>query len=190
MDRRAAEAAIADFLRALGHDPATEPELRQTPARVVGAFADELLAGYAVDLRALVEGGSTDAPASVAGLVALRDLSVATVCPHHLMPGLGRADVVYKPGSRVLGLGTIARVVEACSRRLALQETIAEDVVKAFLEHAGARGAYCEVTLVHGCLSARGACQANARATSIARAGELSETEVALALGHTGAAAR
>jgi len=117
------------------------------------------------------------------GVVALRDISVATVCPHHLMPGLGRANVVYKPGARVLGLGAIARLVDACARRLALQETIAEDVVKALLEHAGARGAYCEVTLVHGCLSARGACQANARATSIARAGELSETEVLLALG-------
>jgi GTP cyclohydrolase I len=183
MDRRAAEAAIADFLRALGHDPAADPELRETPARVVAAFADELLSGYSVDLEALVENGSTDAPASAAGLVALRDLAVATVCPHHLMPGLGRADVVYKPGQRVLGLGAIARLVEACSRRLALQETIADDVVKALLEHAGARGAYCEVTLVHGCLSARGACQANARATSIARDGDLNETEVQLALG-------
>ena len=183
MDRRAAEAAIADFLRALGHDPAADPELRQTPARVVEAFADELLSGYGVDLAAVVENGSTDAPATSAGIVALRDLSIATVCPHHLLPGLGRADVVYKPGKRVLGLGAIARLVDACSRRLALQETIAEDVVKALLVHAGARGAYCEVTLVHGCLSARGACQSNARATSLARDGNLSETEIALALG-------
>jgi GTP cyclohydrolase I len=188
MDRPAAEAAIADFLRALGRDPAVEPELGQTPARVVEAFADELLSGYRVDLAALVANGSTDAATSPGGLVALRDVSVATVCPHHLMPGLGSANVVYKPGARVLGLGAIARLVDACARRLALQETIAEDVVRALVEHAGARGAYCEVTLVHGCLSARGACQANARATSIARSGELSETEVLLALGRgTGA---
>lgn len=183
MDRRAAEAAIADFLRALDRDAEREPELVGTPARVVEAFADELLRGYGVDLGALVESGSTEAKTSPGGVVALRDISVATVCPHHLMPGLGRANVVYKPGARVLGLGAIARLVDACARRLALQETIAEDVVKAFLEHAGARGAYCEITLVHGCLSARGACQANARATSFSRSGELSETEVLLALG-------
>jgi GTP cyclohydrolase I len=182
MDKRAARAAIADFLRALGRDAATEPELAETPARVVDAFADELLTGYDVDLRALVADGSTSAP-SAAGIVALRDLSVATVCPHHLMPGLGHANVVYRPGERVLGLGAIARLVSACSRRLVLQETIAEDVVAALLEHAGARGAYCEVTLVHGCLSARGACQANARATSVVRRGELGEGDVLLALG-------
>ena len=64
MDRRAAEAAIADFLRALGHDPATDPELRETPARVVEAFADELLSGYSVNLATLVAKGSTDAPAT------------------------------------------------------------------------------------------------------------------------------
>ena len=188
MDRRAAEVAIADFLRALDRDVLREPELAATPARVVEAFADELLRGYGVDLPALVQGASTEAATSSGGVVALRDISVATVCPHHLMPGLGRANVVYKPGARVLGLGAIARVVDACARRLVLQETIADDVVKALLEHAGARGAYCELTLVHGCLSARGACQANARATSFVRSGELSETEVLLALGREGGA--
>jgi GTP cyclohydrolase I len=182
MDKSAARKAIAEFLRALGRDAASEPELGQTPERVVDAFADELLSGYAVDLRALVEDGSTLA-STPSGIVALRELAVATVCPHHLMPGLGRANVVYRPGGRVLGLGAIARLVDACARRLVLQETIAEDVVRALIEHAGARGAYCDVTLVHGCLSARGACQANARATSIVRRGELAEGEVLLALG-------
>ncbi len=182
MDKSAARAAIAEFLRALGRDAASEPELSQTPERVVDAFADELLRGYTVDLRALFEDGSTLAT-TPSGIVALRDLAVATVCPHHLMPGLGRANVVYRPGGRVLGLGAIARLVDACARRLVLQETIAEDVVRAFIEHAGARGAYCDVTLVHGCLSARGACQANARATSVVRRGELSEADVLLALG-------
>jgi len=181
MDRRAARAAIGDFLRALGHDPATTPELGETPERVVEAFADELLSGYAVDLPALIAAGSTATAGS--GVVALSDIAVATVCPHHLMPGLGRANVVYRPGERVLGLGTIARLVEACARRLVLQETIGADVVRALRTLAGARGAYCEITLVHGCLSARGACQTNARATTIACDGELSDADVLLALG-------
>jgi GTP cyclohydrolase I len=181
MDRGAARTAIADFLRALGHDPASAPELAETPARVVDAFADELLAGYRVDLAALVQAGSTATAGH--GVVGLQDISVATVCPHHLMPGLGRANVVYRPGERVLGLGTIARLVEACARRLVLQETIGVDVVRALRTHAGARGAYCELTLVHGCLSARGACQAGARATTVIREGELSEADVLLALG-------
>jgi GTP cyclohydrolase I len=182
IDRPAAERAIAEFLRALGHDTTSDPELAGTPARVTEAFADELLSGYAVDLAELVRAGSTKAEGG-APVVALRDMDVATVCPHHLMPGIGRAQIVYRPGALLLGLGTIARVVDACSRRLALQEAIATDVVQALLSHAGARGAYAELTLTHGCLSARGACQTRARATTFSLAGELSQTEVLLALG-------
>jgi GTP cyclohydrolase I len=182
IDRRAAERAIAEFLRALGHDTTSDPELAETPARVTEAFADELLSGYSVDLAELVRAGSTAAKAD-SPVLALRDIDVATVCPHHLMPGIGRAQVVYRPGSLLLGLGTLARVVDACSRRLALQEAITNDVVQALLTHAGARGAYAELTLTHGCLSARGACQTRARATTFSLAGDLTQTDVLLGLG-------
>ena len=181
IDRERARAAIAEFLRALDHDPAADGELAQTPARVTDAFADELLAGYGVDLDALLGDGSEPASGS-APIVAVTGIRTATVCPHHLMPGLGTAAVVYRPGTRVLGLGTLARLVDAYARRLSLQEAIAENVVDALMRRAGARGAYCELTLVHGCLSARGACQAGAKVTTLARAGELGEAEVLLAL--------
>jgi len=123
LTREAARAAIRDFLVALGRDPEREPELAETPARVVEAFADELLTGYGRDLATLVTKDSSPAPPR-AGLIAVRDIAVATVCPHHLMPALGRANVVYRPGDRILGLGVVARLVDACARRLVLQETI------------------------------------------------------------------
>ena len=185
MDRDAARAAIRDFLKALGHDPGKNPELAETPSRVVEAFADELLVGYEKDLRALVTKDSSPAPKE-AGLIAVRDVSVATVCPHHLMPAVGRANVIYRPGDRILGIGVIARLVDACARRLVLQETIGEDVVSTLVGLAGARGALCEITLQHGCLSARGARQVDARVTTVARAGDLSESEALIALGRHG----
>src|SRR5687768_332424 len=81
LKRDAARAAIRDFLLALGRDPEREPELAETPARVVEAFADELLTGYGLDLATLVTKDSSPAPAN-AGLIAVRDIAVATVCPH------------------------------------------------------------------------------------------------------------
>lgn len=181
IDRERARAAIAEFLCALGHDPAQNRELAETPARVTDAFGDELLSGYAVDVDALLADGSETASSS-APIVAVTGIRTATLCPHHLMPGLGTAAVVYKPGARVLGLGTLARLVDAYARRLSLQEAVSENVVAALMRQAQARGAYCELTLVHGCLSARGACQAGAKVTTVARDGELNEAEVLLAL--------
>jgi GTP cyclohydrolase I len=193
VDRDAARRAIADFLRALGHDPSASEELEKTPDRVVAAFADELLAGYDVDLESLLKDGASPAPLAAAGVpssgidalrdprggaprvVAVKGISVSTVCPHHLLPALGDAAVAYAPGATVLGLGTIARLVDAFARRLTLQEGIGHHVVTTLMSRVGALGAYCRIELTHGCLSARGACQANARAVTVSSAGSFQE---------------
>jgi GTP cyclohydrolase I len=172
VDRQKAERAIAAFLEALGHDPTSNPELARTPALVTEAFERDLLAGYAIDVPALLAAESgkaeSDAPR---GLVVVRDIQVATLCPHHLLPGLGVATVAYLPGGRLVGIGAIARTVEAFSRRLILQEAIGDKVVRALVDHAGARGAYCRLELSHACLSARGARQSSATVVTIARGG-------------------
>ncbi len=174
IDRDAAREAMAAFLRALGHDPLDHPDLHGTPERVTAAFADELLAGYATDPAALLRAGAcaTQRPAPD-DLVTVEGIQVTTVCPHHLLPAFGAATVAYLPGAACLGVGVIARLVDACARRLILQEVLARTVVDALMVHAGARGAYCRVELLHTCLSCRGAREPNARVTVTARAGAL-----------------
>src|SRR6185295_18949558 len=124
VDRRAAARAIEDFLRALGHEP--EGDLEGTGERVADAWADDLLEGESIDAAAVLREGSIEM--SGAGLVVVRDLAVTTMCPHHLLPAQGTALVAYLPGDRVAGIGTIAHVVDALSRRLTLQERISADV--------------------------------------------------------------
>ena len=97
--------------------------------------------------------------------------------------------MVYLPGSLLLGIGTITALVDTFARRLTLQEAIGQNVVSTLVEHAGARGAYCELELEHSCLRARGERQARALVRSCARAGEFANrdalTEIALALGRS-----
>jgi GTP cyclohydrolase IA len=188
VNREAAERAISEFLKALGFDPREHPDLAETPQRVTEAFTQDLLRGHAVDVRELLRAGACAAPASAKGnLVAVTDISVASLCPHHLLPALGVAHVVYLPGTALLGIGTITALVDAFARRLTLQEAIAQNVVTALVEHAGARGAYCELALEHGCLRARGERQTHAIVRSSSRAGELlareAVSEITLALG-------
>ncbi len=176
VDREAAEAAIRAFLAALGHDPELHPEFRETPGRVTRAFADELLVGYRVNVPELIARGSeltTEGKSS--DPVIVDEISVATVCPHHLLVAEGKAAVAYVPGQRILGLGTVARLVDAVSRRLVLQESIATEVVDALMTHAGARGACCRLVMNHACLRARGPTQSSARAVTIAARGNLED---------------
>ena len=176
VDRRAAAAAIEAFLRALGHEP--QGELEGTGERVAEAWAEELLAGEGVDLGRLLREGSSPlslAAGGSAGLVVARELSLTTVCPHHLLPAQGRAFVAYLPGQRLAGVGTLAALVEACARRLTLQERLGEEVVQALHQELGARGAACRLVLSHACLTARGRRQTEALVETVALAGCFSE---------------
>src|SRR5690348_3777280 len=144
MDREAAARAIDDFLRALGRDPEREPELSGTGARVAAAYADELAIGYAVDVDALL---AQNVFPGTSELVVVRDIPVTTTCPHHLMPAMGLATVAFAPEEHLVGVGTVARVVDAFARRFALQEQIGERTVAALQKHLAPRWAGCRLSL-------------------------------------------
>ncbi len=181
MDREAAARAIDEFLRALGRNPEHEPELMGTGARVAAAYAEELMAGYAVDVDALL---SQNVFAGHTELVIVRDVPIATVCPHHLMAGTGTATVAFAPDEHLIGVGTVARLLDALARRLALQEQIGERAVAALQKHLSPRWAACRILMTHACMVTRGERPHGARVETLALAGgEVGEATVYAALG-------
>jgi GTP cyclohydrolase I len=181
VDRQAAARAIDAFLRALGRDPAREPELSGTGERVAAAYSDELLAGYAVDVDELL---AQSVFAGTSQLVVVRDVPVSTMCPHHLMPSTGTATVAFGPDEHLIGIGTVARLVDAYARRLMLQEQLGERVVAALQKHLAPRWAACRLVLTHACMTARGERAHGTRVETLALAGgEVDENTVFQALG-------
>jgi len=171
VDRERAKRGIEEFLRGLGYDPSADAELAMTADRVVDAWSRELLSGEAIDVPAVLRDHSSPAGTGERGAVVLRNLATVAICPHHLMPAIGSATVIYIPGQRVAGLGAIARVVDAFARRLVLQEMIGEQVARALVEHLGARGAICRLSMLHSCLVARGERKHDARVDTVAMCG-------------------
>jgi GTP cyclohydrolase I len=181
MDREAAARAIDAFLRALGRDPEREPELVGTGARVAAAYADELLVGYGVDVDAML---AQNVFAGHSELVVVRDVPVTTTCPHHLMPAIGVATVAFAPDEHLVGIGTVARLIETFARRLALQEGIGERTVAALQKHLSPRWTACRITLSHACMTTRGERAHGARVETLALAGgDVDEAIVYAALG-------
>lgn len=166
MDRAAAAAAIEAFLRALGHR--VEGELSGTGARVAALYADELLDGYQRDVAQIL--GDPIVAAS-APLVTIEGLRTHVVCPHHLTIGRGVAAVLYQPSDRVVGLGAIAQLVDACTHRLVLQEDAGALVADALVDHLGARGAACILAMRHDCLEHHGEKKRGAKVRTISLAG-------------------
>jgi GTP cyclohydrolase I len=175
IDRAAAARAITDFLKALGYEPTGE--LEGTGARVADAWADDLIHGQSIDAAALLRDGSIDAPEKEGqrALIVVRDLSVTTMCPHHLLPAHGVGLVAYAPGPRIAGIGVIALLLDALARRLTLQETIGEEVAGLLVRELGARGALCKLALTHMCLVARGERKTGSVVETLAVAGSFAE---------------
>jgi len=169
VDRKAAARAIEDFLRALGHLP--EGDLEGTGERVADAWADDLLEGESIDAGAVLREGAIEVGAFGGGLVVVRDLAITTMCPHHLLPAQGLGLIAYLPGDRLAGIGTLAHVLDALSRRLTLQERIGAELVALLARELGARGALCKLALTHSCLVARGERKAGAVVETLAVSG-------------------
>lgn len=170
VDLPAAEAAVRALLEALGVRVDADPELRATPRQVAEAWSGELLAGYRMDPSAILADSVATRSSDV---IAVRDIAVTVMCPHHLLPAPGFVHVAYAPAARLVGLGAIARLVECFSRRLTLQEALVQNVADALIEHLGASGAGCVAVLSPTCLTARGARCHAARATSLATRGSM-----------------
>jgi GTP cyclohydrolase IA len=188
VNRDGAARAVADLLRALGYEP--EGPLAATPALVADAWCEELLDGAHQDPLAILRAAAMPATATLRGLVTLRDLAVTSMCPHHLLPSHGWADVVYLPGEAVAGFGAIVEALRALTRRLTLQEQAGGEMADALVAALGARGAACRLRLRHGCLIARGAREPAALIESLALAGSFAEAgpDRELALAALGAA--
>ena len=172
VDQKAAARAINDFLIALGFDPEREPLLRGTGERVAQAYLDEFCRGYCVEIDSLLKEHLLKGEADE---VIVHQLSVTTMCPHHLLPASGHATVAYEPCGHLVGFGVIARVVDACSRRLALQEQIGQNVADALMKHLSPSWAACRLVMHHTCISATSEACAHANVETIALKGDCTE---------------
>ena len=63
-------------------------------------------------------------------MVMVRDISVQSVCEHHLVPFIGNAHVAYIPGEdgRITGLSKLARLADAFARRPQVQERLTAQI--------------------------------------------------------------
>ncbi|GHD41993.1 GTP cyclohydrolase 1 [Thalassobaculum fulvum] len=150
---RAAEDGIRALLAAIGEDPGRDG-LRDTPARVVRAFA-EYCAGYAQDPVALLR-KTFDEVSGYRDLVILTDIDFVSHCEHHLAPIVGRAHIAYLPSKAVVGISKLARVVDAYARRLQIQERMTAQIAGCIEAGLAPSGVGVVVDAEHGCMTLRG----------------------------------
>jgi GTP cyclohydrolase IA len=151
--RAEAEEAVRTLLRWACDDPAREG-LRDTPARVVRSY-EEFFAGYHIDPVALLE-RTFEETDGYDEMVLLRDIRVESYCEHHMVPIVGRAHIGYLPHRRVVGISKLARVVDAYSKRLQIQEKLTAQIANTVNEVLQPRGVAVVIEAGHQCMTTRG----------------------------------
>jgi len=145
---------VQGLLSFMGED-VTREGLVDTPRRVVEMY-QELTQGYdedplAIINKAIFQEGRDE-------LVIVRDIPFYSLCEHHLAPFFGTATIGYIPcNGRVVGLSKLARVLDAYSRRLQVQERLGAQVATALKEsdlRPNGVGVYIQAE--HFCMAMRG----------------------------------
>jgi GTP cyclohydrolase I len=170
VDLPRAEAAVREFLVAIGEDPEREG-LLDTPGRVARA-ARELYAGLWQDpAEVLSKTFSIDHEE----LIIVRDIPMYSTCEHHLLPFHGVAHIGYipAPDGKVTGLSKLGRLVEIFARRPQVQEQLTTQVADALVEHLGVQGVIVVVEAEHLCMSMRGVQKPGSRTITSAVRGQL-----------------
>ena len=152
------------ILEGIGEDPDREG-LRDTPERVADMYA-ELTAGMREDPSEHVvplSGNKHDE------MVIVKDISIASLCEHHLAPFVGQCHIAYIPrNGNILGVSKLARLSETFARRLQLQERLTSEIANTLFELLDPLGVMVVIEAEHTCMTLRGVKKPGARTVTSA----------------------
>lgn len=89
-------------------------------------------------------------------MVIVKDIDFYSMCEHHILPFFGKAHVAYIPRKNITGLSKIARVVDAYSHRLQIQERLTTQIKECIQETLNPLGVMVVIEAQHMCMQMRG----------------------------------
>jgi GTP cyclohydrolase I len=154
-------------LQLLGEDPDREG-LQATPVRVAKALSF-MTSGYNQNPGEIIN--SAKFKEEYKQMVLVKDIDLYSMCEHHMLPFFGKAHVAYIPNGYITGLSKIARVVEAFSRRLQVQERLTTQIRNCIQECLNPVGVAVVIEAQHMCMQVRGVQKQNSVTTTSAFTG-------------------
>lgn len=152
IDRKKIAKGVRLMLEGIGEDPQRHGLLK-TPERVADFYA-ELTEGMWINAAEHIvplPGDSHDE------MVIVKDISIASVCEHHLAPFVGKCHIAYIPkNGRIIGLSKLARIAEVFARRLQVQERLTQQIAQTIFDNLEPIGAMVVIEAEHTCMTLRG----------------------------------
>lgn len=152
-----AEGLMAMVLTGLGINLEDE-NFKDTPKRFVKYLREYLHPFNVPDVLGTDFGHEgLDGHDNYKGLIAQTNIPWNTVCPHHLLPVIGRCHIGYIPNDRVVGLSKLTRLAQAVGRvEPRMQETCTDAIADIFNRVVQPKGVIVVISALHSCMSGRG----------------------------------
>jgi len=145
------EDSIIELITELGDDSSRDG-LAETPKRFIKQMR-ECCAGYNDDPERHIKLFHND---NFHDLIVVSTITFSSLCEHHLLPFFGTVDIAYLPGDKILGLSKFARVVDALSKRMQVQERLTRQLADLLEKHLKPQLLMIRINATHTCMTVRG----------------------------------
>jgi len=133
-----------------------EEELENTASRIV-KFYEEWHENSQYDRFTLFDnGGDRGTVYKYDQLVILKNITLHSMCSHHMLPFFGVAHIVYLPGEKVIGVSKLARVVRKFASKPQIQEQLTEEIADYLFKVLRPRFLMVVIEARHTCMIIRG----------------------------------
>jgi len=172
LDRREKYERIRDSFQTiaetLGLD-LRDDSLQETPHRIAKMYVDEIFGG--LDYGRFPKISVIDNKMQVEEMVLVDDIDVVSTCEHHFVTIDGSARVAYIPGTKIIGLSKINRIVRFFAQRPQVQERLTQQVLVALQTLLETDDVAVTINAVHYCVKSRGVMDANSATRTTALGG-------------------
>ncbi|WP_303961005.1 GTP cyclohydrolase I FolE [Succinatimonas hippei] len=166
--RRRIAACMTEIMETLGLD-LKDDSLTKTPERVGKMFVNEIFSG--LDYRNFPSITLIENKMHFDEMIKVKDISLTSTCEHHFVVIDGMAKVAYMPGTKIIGLSKINRIVQFFAKRPQVQERMTQQILVALQTLLDTKNVAVTITATHYCVKSRGVKDPTSSTTTTALGG-------------------
>jgi GTP cyclohydrolase I len=147
-----------------------DDSLRDTPNRVAKMFVKETFSGLNTDNKPAISLFKNTYQYNE--MLIEKDITLYSYCEHHFVPIIGKVHVAYIPGSNVIGLSKINRLVQYYAKRPQVQERLTREIAEGLKEALQTQDVAVQIDATHLCVASRGIQDSNSSTTTSLYSGQ------------------
>lgn len=152
------ESKLNELIRLLHNELGwfNEEELENTPRRIKD-FYREWYENSKYDKFTLFDnGGNRGSIYKYDQFIVLKNITLHSMCSHHMLPFIGMAHIAYLPGEKILGVSKLSRVVKKFASKPQIQEQLTQEIADYLYDVLRPRFLIVVIEAKHTCMIIRG----------------------------------